>query len=594
VDKKTLPLIFLLVLGAIFFGPIMDFLWPVPKAPPRPAGTPVPTGTNLTAQVTAPGIAGTNAQTTAIQPEGTQTATAVASGQLLAMTREPGNGASVETLSLENETMRVDVTSQGGGIQQVHLKSFDGIAINTNSPLGILSTAIGPEPSFARPYQLSQPSPDRILATLETTDGLQLTKEYRLTGGNRIDARLILKNTAASGTATNVHMLLGLGMATPLTYDDVGTYIGFTLKQGGETHNEYVGGLTKYVTKQGKPYERRGPIEWAGIRNQYFTVVSTPETPFASFIAEPANFTFTDADRKREIPGILAATGTAPIDLAAGSSSQWNISLYAGPKEYEALHDLGKGQVQMIGYDIGFFKLFGNALLWLMTKFHAVLGNWGFAIIAVTILIKVIFWPLTAISTRSMKAMQALAPKMNEVKEKYKDNTQKMNEEMMKLYRDYGVNPLAGCLPMLIQIPIFIAFYNMLMVSVELRGAPFMLWIDDLSRPDTVARLPIPMLGAFPINPLPLIMVATQIWQMKITPQSANTDPAMKMMMWFMPGMILFICYNFSSGLSLYWTCQNLLTILQTYYTKDKPTPELKKRHKAKGGGFTFNRPTGK
>ena len=160
-------------------------------------------------------------------------------------------------------------------------------------------------------------------------------------------------------------------------------------------------------------------------------------------------------------------------------------------------------------------------------------------------------------------------------------------EETMKLYREYKVNPMAGCLPMLIQIPIFFAFYNLLRTSIELRGAPFLFWIHDPSGPDTVGHL----LGyaGYPINPLPIIMAVTMIWQTKLTPQAPNADPSMKMMMWMMPAMFLFFCYGFSSGLSLYWTVQNLLTVLQTYLTWNKPV-EPPTRVKPRRG-LSFMRP---
>jgi YidC/Oxa1 family membrane protein insertase len=275
----------------------------------------------------------------------------------------------------------------------------------------------------------------------------------------------------------------------------------------------------------------------------------------------------------------------APLELAPGASTNWNFHIYAGPKEYKRLAALGQRQDQVL--DLGMFEIFSKALLWMLGSFHTVFHNWGMAIVAVTVVIKLLFWPLTAISTRSMKQMQALAPKMNALKEKYKDDSKRMNEEMMKMYRDYRINPMAGCLPMVVQIPIFFAFYNMLRTAIELRGASF-LWINDLSMADTIAHLPV--LG-YAINLMPLLMAATMIWQTRITPQAPNADPSMKMMMWMMPATFLFFCYNFSSGLSLYWTVQNLLTILQTYLTRDKKVPPPQKVKPRKG--LSFMRPAG-
>ncbi len=172
-----------------------------------------------------------------------------------------------------------------------------------------------------------------------------------------------------------------------------------------------------------------------------------------------------------------------------------------------------------------------------------------------------------------MKRMQALQPQVKVIQEKYKDEPQKMNQKMMELWKQNKVNPAAGCLPMLIQLPIFFGFYRMLQTAIELRGASF-LWACDLSQADTVWVIP----GLnFPLNPLPLIMGATQLWQMRLTPPSPGVDPVQQKMMQYMPLIFLFILYNFSSGLTLYWTVQNLLTIAQMKLTKASkasvPTP---------------------
>jgi YidC/Oxa1 family membrane protein insertase len=169
--------------------------------------------------------------------------------------------------------------------------------------------------------------------------------------------------------------------------------------------------------------------------------------------------------------------------------------------------------------------------------------------------------------------MQLLSPKLKEVQDKFKDEPQRMQEEMIKLYKDYGVNPFGGCLPLLFQMPIFIAFYYMLQSSVELRHASF-LWISDLSQPDTLFHIPI--LG-IPFNLMPLLMGCSMFWSMKITPQPEGSNNPNANMMYIMPFFMLFICYNFSSALSLYWTTQNLLSLAQMYYNLSQPIPKLEK-----------------
>jgi YidC/Oxa1 family membrane protein insertase len=185
-----------------------------------------------------------------------------------------------------------------------------------------------------------------------------------------------------------------------------------------------------------------------------------------------------------------------------------------------------------------------------------------------------IYWPLTQASTRSMKRMQALQPQMNAIREKYKEEPLKANQKTMEFMRENKVSPMGGCLPSLLQIPVFFGFYRMIQNAIELRGAPF-LWAGDLTKSDTLAIIPglggIPFIGmpgvGLPINLLPLIMGATMLWQARLAPPSAGVDPAQAKMMRYMPLMFMVFLYNFSAGLTLYWTVQNLFTIVQTKLT---------------------------
>jgi YidC/Oxa1 family membrane protein insertase len=228
---------------------------------------------------------------------------------------------------------------------------------------------------------------------------------------------------------------------------------------------------------------------------------------------------------------------------------------------------LGNSEDEIMNF--GMFGLVSKALLSSMNMLKGWLGNYAWAIVVLTLAIKTALWPLQNKATRSMKRMQALQPKMTEIREKYKDDPTRMNAEVMKLYKDYGVNPVAGCLPMLMQIPIFFGFYNMLGVAVELRNSTF-LWVKDLSQPDTVAHL----LG-YPVNVLPLCMAVTMFVQMAIQPKSG--DPVQQRVFMFMPLIFVFFCYNFASALALYWTVQNLFSIAQLYLTRDQAAPQLVK-----------------
>ena len=231
----------------------------------------------------------------------------------------------------------------------------------------------------------------------------------------------------------------------------------------------------------------------------------------------------------------------------------------------------GEGWGDMMQY--GFFspvsRVLNAVLNWLHSGITKVFSHesWGLSIICLTLLVRIVIWPLHAKSTRSMKRMSKLQPIMKELKEKYPDDPNKLNTEMMGLYRKYGINPLGGCLPMLIQIPIFFGFFRMLDYAVELRNQPF-LWVNDLSQPDTVAHL-----AGIPINLLPIVMAATSAIQMAMMPKTG--DKMQQRIMMFMPLMFFFFCYNYASALALYWTTQNIFSIGQTFLMNRMPEPDL-------------------
>ncbi len=205
---------------------------------------------------------------------------------------------------------------------------------------------------------------------------------------------------------------------------------------------------------------------------------------------------------------------------------------------------------------------------------------YGWIIISITVVIKLVFWPLTRASTRSAKRMAALQPQLKALQEKYKDDPQKFTAKQWEFYKKNNVNPLSGCLPMLLQVPVFIGFYSMLRSAIELRGAPF-LWIGDLSKPDTVLSIPLPLHyfglgdGFIPVNPMPLIMAGALLWQASLTPPAPSMDASQQKIMKYMPLMMLLFMYNLSSGLALYWTVSNLLTVLQTKLTKVQTGPAV-------------------
>jgi YidC/Oxa1 family membrane protein insertase len=260
------------------------------------------------------------------------------------------------------------------------------------------------------------------------------------------------------------------------------------------------------------------------------------------------------------------------VTLAPDQVVQKQFTIYAGPKEYQTLARLAaqfNNELDAV-MSFGWAGFFSKGLLLAMNWIHNTLRiPYGWVIIVITIIIKILFWPLTQASTRSMKRMQALQPQMKAITEKYKDDPLKGQQKTMEFMKQNKVNPLGSCLPMLLQTPVFIGFFFMIRTAIELRGASF-LWVSDLSRPDTLFM--IPGLDA-PFNLLPLIMGGTMLWQAHLTPPSPGMDPMQQKIMRYLPLMFMAFLYNYSAGLTLYWTVNNLLTILQTKLTRATTDP---------------------
>ncbi|MGD8983034.1 MAG: membrane protein insertase YidC [Desulfobacteraceae bacterium] len=300
-----------------------------------------------------------------------------------------------------------------------------------------------------------------------------------------------------------------------------------------------------------------GQIGWVAYEDEYFISAIVPdEHPEGSF-------------NGASLPsGVLKGTYmTPPISLRSQEQVSSQFTLYLGPRELSLLKELGKQLDLAINF--GFFDIVARPMLSALRFFNKYVKNYGVSIIIITILIKILFWPLTHKSYKSMKEMQKLKPLMDKIREKYKHDKQQMNKEVMALYRTYKVNPMGGCLPMVIQIPVFIALYNLFGKSIELRHAPFMLWINDLSAPDRLFNLPfeIPFMSPpYGIPVLTLLMGATMFITQKMTPMPG--DPTQAKVMMFLPLFFTFLFINFPSGLVLYWLVNNILQIGQQYRIK--------------------------
>jgi YidC/Oxa1 family membrane protein insertase len=247
--------------------------------------------------------------------------------------------------------------------------------------------------------------------------------------------------------------------------------------------------------------------------------------------------------------GVIGARSEA-VDIDPGQTLTLSAVFYAGPKDQDSLAQLANGLDLTVDY--GFLWFISQPLFWLLTFIQGFVGNWGVAIIIITLIVKGLMYPLTKIQYESMAKMRNLKPKIEEIQSRYKDDRQKMGPAMMELYRKEKVNPMGGCLPMLIQMPIFLALYWVFVESVELRHAPFMLWITDLSAKD-------------PLYVLPVLFGISMFLMQKLTPMQV-TDPLQQKLMMWMPVAFSIFFFWFPSGLVLYWLVSNLISLAQMLY----------------------------
>jgi YidC/Oxa1 family membrane protein insertase len=253
--------------------------------------------------------------------------------------------------------------------------------------------------------------------------------------------------------------------------------------------------------------------------------------------------------RKVEGSNVYQSGVIVPVgEIAPGAKGETSVSLYAGPQEQAALKEVAPGLDLVVDY--GWLTVVAAPIFWALQAIYKLVGNWGWAIVVLTIIIKAIFFPLSAASYKSMAKMRVLTPRLMQLKERYADDKQRLNQEMMKMYQTEKVNPLGGCLPILVQIPVFIALYWVLLGAVEMRGAPWILWIKDLAAPD-------------PYYILPVIMIVSMIIQTKLNP--TPPDPIQAKMMMAMPFIFGVMFLWFPAGLVLYWVVNNILSIAQQW-----------------------------
>lgn len=581
-DKKN-TVIGVLLLAAAIASFYFSAKFAAPQPPVSPASSrataSAPTNTTPAASQTVPAAA------TPAPAAGTPAATS------LSATVVPA-----EYVTLANDFIEVRFTNHGGAVDRVGLRKYAAVQgqptyymLNDRQAAPALSLADFPGADRLTAYALvSQTATEVVYRAV--TDNLEVTRRYSLAKAAGQDDYQIRHETTFRNLSDKVLPLprisLNVGTAAPLNESDMGLYLNAGFSDGKDTtfipRSDFEGGgiLAGVGLKDGTPpafIEKTAEIAWASAKNQFFTLILTPDQHGTGVRAERVLLDPKADPLDRKGYGVTNYARFELKPLAAGASETLGASYYAGPKEYKRLSntDIFKhSEAKVMQFDTYFFNriffsgFFAPLLLTIMTWIHSLVRDWGWAIVITTLLLKIVFMPFTIAASRSAKRMAKLNPLMQAMREKYKDNPQKIQTETLRLFKENKVNPLGGCIPILITIPFFVGFFAMLQSASDLRFASF-LWVHDLSAPDTVMRL-----YGLPINIMPLLMGATMIFQMRLTP-TPTTDNAQATMMKIMPWMFTLFCYNFASGLALYSTINGLFTIGQQLIINRLPEVEL-------------------
>lgn len=458
--------------------------------------------------------------------------------------------AKARTITAQTKSFTVTFSEIGGGITSVRLRDYKE-KVNGTTGKEVLAN-IGPDYAYLpvvfqdtgagnindfvefvpdRGSFTVSDKPETIAFTGTLSNGSKIKKIYTFQPeGYTLGMKIQVEGTAAKTFAD--FAVISMKETTSGIFKGAFVYDGNKLNQIGEVK---------------KPIEAVQSYTFAGFDDGYFAFMWIPEqsqkTPLSIF------------------PG----SEKVPVQRITLTGQETSGNLFFGPKNLDVLKQLNIGAQKIV--DFGWFDIIAKPMLWGLNWANRVTHNYGIDIILLTILIKIIFYPLSVKSYKSMKEMQKLQPALAKLKEKYKDDKEKLNRELMDMYKQKSVNPLGGCLPMVIQIPVFFALYKVLMGAIEFRHAPFFWWINDLAAPEDLFSL---SLAGFslPLRLLPFVMGITMVIQQKMTP--SGVDPMQQKMMMFMPIIFTFLFWGFPSGLVLYWLVNNVISIAQQYYINKK------------------------
>ncbi len=547
----------LLAIGLSF---VVFFLWSVAFAPKS---------TEKPAQQTQAMDAGKNGSEKKAVASSAPQSPAKEDTKPVAMVEEERSALRAREIIVETPMFRMTLSEKGGAVVSMVLKGYRETTA-ADSPLkelipketigGTALVSFGAENGAAleRALFTADSATDKIEVqgehsdlrfSFRTADGLRIDKSYRFFPKSYLfDLNITIHNESAQAIQAPLKIALRHAMKS-----DSASY-------GFEGPSGLINGSLEQVKI--KDFEEQnkleGTLRWIAIEELYFMECLISKNPGAGTMA----LAYKDNILENRL---ISETGEIP----SGGQLELAYSIFMGPKSISVLKAAGNEMDKAINF--GWVEFIAKPCLYFMNFIHRYIPNYGIAIIILTIISRLVFWPLANKSYKSMNDMRKLQPLMQEIREKYKDDKARINQETMALYRTYKVNPMGGCLPMLIQMPVFFALYRMLYQAIELRHAPFFGWINDLSAPDRLFNFgfKIPFMSEpYGIPVLTIIMGATMLLQQKLSPQPG--DPTQAKMMMLMPIVFTFIFINFPSGLVLYWLVSNLVSIGQQYYTMKK------------------------
>ncbi len=557
-DKRAILGFVVIMALLLLWQPIWNTFFPPPPMPSKPiSDTTVATSDSSVA--TASSSRPSAAQPVSLAP--------VDSAAIAEMNKEPE-----KLILIDTKRLRIVLSSRGGTVKNIILKdyvSFDTTSVSlidtiSNSSWGrhgALTIGYSDEIPAFNSYNFRVESPNLTLSpadtmqsvifTYQATSGAQITKKYTFHyNGFQFDFNLDIKNPQELGLKDGITVgWFAPQQRTELDHSQDKGKLGGFFAMGGAFDS--FNGLKDGVLKKAAT----GPVDWVANRTKYFTAVllakSSPGQEVVVVGSQTDRIDYNGAHYLWEQYGV-GMTYNSP-----GSEVSLAFNIYAGPLDYDTLRDLGYGLSGLVDMGWKVFRPFAIAILWLFTSIHKFIPNYGAVIIVFSIIMKLIFWPLSQKSAKSMYKMKEIQPRLQEIKEKYKNEPAKFQQETMKAYKEFGVNPFGSCLPMLIQLPVFWALYSVLSNTIELRGAHFIFWITDLSQADPSSKYLFGLVGI-----LPIIMGVAMFFQQKAT----ITDPKQKMMVYLMPVIFTFLFSRWASGLVLYWTMFSLIGIFEQWY----------------------------